>query len=74
MNLKEKWGTRVWNNVSVEDLIKVKLDESDSGQIEELQDKVRTLSEILSNLMGALNLSDEQKLEIVGLCGWELVK
>lgn len=74
MNLKEKWGTRVWNNVSVEDLIKVKLDESDSGQIEELQDKVRTLSEILSNLMGALNLSDEQKLEIIGLYGWELVK
>lgn len=74
MKLKEKWGGRVWENASTKGIIDMKLSDANGGQVEELQDQIRMLKSMLANFMDESNLTDKQKLEIVGLDYWELVE
>lgn len=74
MNLKEVWGTKVWNRATTECLIQDRLSDASGGQIEELQEQIRILKEIIANIIDSMPVSDKKKLEIVALYGWELVE
>lgn len=72
MKLKEQWGTRVWEFVRTEDLVKSKLSEANGGQVEQLQEQIEMLSKMVAALIDDAGFTDRQKLEVVGLYGWEL--
>lgn len=74
MNLKELWGNKVWENATTEQVITYKLSEADGGQVEEMSEQIRMLRDMLARFMEESKLTDQQKLYIIGIYGWELVE
>jgi hypothetical protein len=65
MNLKQRYGNRVWDCASTEDFVCnfVTLDDS------------RVLAEIIARMLDAMPLTDQQKLDIIDPHGvWEIVE
>ena len=64
MKLKQVWGTRVWDCNSTTDLVRGCVD-SDNA--------VNELCEIIGRMLNVMELTDQQKLDIVAPCGpWEI--
>jgi len=72
MNLIETWGTKVWSNASSEGLMRYVMNEPDGGQLEQLEQQVRALSEIVARLIESSGKTDEQVLKILGIHGWTI--
>lgn len=74
MNLKETWGNKVWERATTECLIQHRFSDADGGQVEELQEQVRILKRIVANIIDNIGLTDQQKLDMIEIYGWELIK
>jgi len=55
-------------------LIDMRLREASGGQIEEAQQQIKMLAEMVAKLIDLSGATDAQKIEIIGLFGFELVK
>ena len=66
MKLKQVWGNRVWDCDSTEDLVRGCVSiQSDSA--------VQDLADIISRMLDAMPLTEQQKLDIVSPYGpWEI--
>jgi hypothetical protein len=55
-------------------LIGIRLRDASGGQIEEAQEQIKILAEMVAKLIDLSGATDAQKIEIIGLFGFELVK
>ncbi|NYT45120.1 hypothetical protein H0A64_09830 [Alcaligenaceae bacterium] len=74
MNLKESYGTRVWEDATVEGLITDRLNRADGGAVESTREQVEILSSIVANLVETVARNDQEALDIIGNYGWEIAK
>lgn len=72
MNLKESWGSRTWRRVDVDDLITHKMSDYEGGNLEYIEHQIDVLAAIVGRLVEHVAQRDQDRLDIVGLYGWEI--
>lgn len=75
MNLIETYGSDVWRNATPDSLVREALSRCDAyGRKDDavIRAQIETLAGIIARLIDAAPLTDQQKLDVVGLRDWEL--